>query len=221
MTGTRYRSTLLLAALLALTAPLAGCLDQAPGAASQESSSPAEPGHASMHTAHGDGQQHDSAHTEASTGPPSRPGQAAFGAIQEIVRILEADPDTNWSKVRIDLLREHLIDMDELTLNAQADERDVPGGLEVTVEGEGRTVDAIQRMVPTHARMTLDQVEPWTTTVEATANGTILTVVSEDPDEVAHIQGLGFLGLMATGADHPTHHLMLARGEMTMDHGPR
>ena len=30
---------------------------------------------------------------------PTMPGQDAFGAIQEIVRILEADPKTDWSKV--------------------------------------------------------------------------------------------------------------------------
>ena len=33
------------------------------------------------------------------TTTPTMPGQDAFGAIQEIVRILEADPKTDWSKV--------------------------------------------------------------------------------------------------------------------------
>ena len=42
---------------------------------------------------------------------PTAPGQAAFGAAQEIVRMLLADPMTNWSKVDIDALRQHLIDM--------------------------------------------------------------------------------------------------------------
>src|SRR5690348_8597028 len=31
----------------------------------------------------------------------SMPGQDAFGAIQQIVQILEADPTTDWSKVNI------------------------------------------------------------------------------------------------------------------------
>ena len=44
------------------------------------------------------------------------PGQEAFGTIQEIVRILESDPATDWSKVNIGALREHLIDMDEVTM---------------------------------------------------------------------------------------------------------
>src|SRR5215475_7467525 len=30
---------------------------------------------------------------------PTIPGQDAFGAIQEIVQILDADPNTDWSKV--------------------------------------------------------------------------------------------------------------------------
>ena len=48
----------------------------------------------------------------AATSPPM-PGQDAFGAIQEIVQILDADPKTDWSKVDLEALRQHLIDMDE------------------------------------------------------------------------------------------------------------
>ena len=36
---------------------------------------------------------------------PTLPGQDAFGAIQEIVRILDADPKTDWSKVDLEALR--------------------------------------------------------------------------------------------------------------------
>ena len=35
-------------------------------------------------------------------GVPTSPGQGAFGAIQEIVRILDEDPATDWSKVSLD-----------------------------------------------------------------------------------------------------------------------
>ena len=37
-------------------------------------------------------------------------GHDAFGAIQEIVQILDADPNTDWSKVDLEALRQHLID---------------------------------------------------------------------------------------------------------------
>ena len=51
------------------------------------------------------------------------PGQDAFGTIQEIVQILQSDPKTDWSKVNIDALRQHLIDMNEVTLHAAAAQR--------------------------------------------------------------------------------------------------
>ena len=57
------------------------------------------------------------------SGQPTLPGQDAFGAIQEVVQILESDPTTDWSKVNIAALREHLIDMNEVTLHAAATER--------------------------------------------------------------------------------------------------
>ncbi len=43
-------------------------------------------------------------------GVPVLPGQDAFGAIQEIVRVLESDPKTDWSKVDLEALRQHLGD---------------------------------------------------------------------------------------------------------------
>src|SRR5689334_8561877 len=72
-------------------------------------------------------------------GAPTMSGQDAFGTIQEIVQILQADPATDWSKVNIDALRQHLIDMDEVTLRAKATERVLDNGVEITVTGEGRT----------------------------------------------------------------------------------
>ena len=42
------------------------------------------------------------------TATPTMTGQDAFGAIQEIVRILEVDPKTDWSKVNLEALRQHL-----------------------------------------------------------------------------------------------------------------
>jgi hypothetical protein len=49
------------------------------------------------------------------TQQPTLAGQDAFGAIQEIVQILQSDPKTDWSKVNISALRQHLIDMNEVT----------------------------------------------------------------------------------------------------------
>lgn len=68
---------------------------------------------------------------------PMQPGQAAFATIQEIVQILEADPRTDWAKVDIDALRQHLIDMNNVTLKASVQSAPVPGGIRFTAIGTG------------------------------------------------------------------------------------
>ncbi len=159
-----------------------------------------------MHTAH----PH---HVGGAAQPvPTMPGQDAFGAIQEIVRILEADPNTDWDKINLAALREHLVDMNEVTLKAVAVERRVDNGLQVDVTGTGRTLEAIKRMIPAHGQE-LNQLHNWRAATEALPNGVRLTVTSSERAEIAHIRGLGFIGLMVSGSHHQPHHLMMARGE--------
>ena len=145
------------------------------------------------------------------SGQPRMPGQDAFGAIQEIVRILEADENTDWSKVNISALREHLIDMNEVTLKAVANERKLDNGLEIAVIGEGRTLEGIKRMVPAHAREL--SKTGWNATVEDLPNGVKLIVTSNDAQQVVKIKALGFMGIMVQGAHHQLHHLAMAKGE--------
>jgi hypothetical protein len=139
------------------------------------------------------------------------PGQEAFGTIQEIVRMLEADPKTDWSKVNISALREHLIDMDEVTMHASATERSLDNGIEIAVIGEGRTLDGIKRMVPAHIHE-LSQLG-WNAKIENLSNGVRLTVTSTDAKEITKLKALGFMGIMVQGAHHQQHHLMMAKGE--------
>jgi MFS superfamily sulfate permease-like transporter len=148
------------------------------------------------------------------TATPTMPGQDAFGAIQEIVRILESDPKTKWSKVNLEALRQHLIDMSEVTLKADAVTKLIDDGIEVTITGTGRTVEAIQRMVPAHAHQ-VDQthLNGWSAKTEPLPNGVLLTVTSGDPLQVQHIRGLGFIGVMASGSHHQAHHLAMAKGQ--------
>ncbi len=148
---------------------------------------------------------------------PTEAGQGAFAAIAEIVAILEADPETDWSKVDISALRQHLLDMSTLTLGAQAAEQPVDGGLKVNVTGEGPTRDAIQRMVPAHAAE-LDKISTWSASAAVNDSGATLVVTSSDPNEQAKIIGLGFFGLMATGSHHQAHHLAMAKGEPMSQH---
>jgi ribosomal protein L15 len=162
-----------------------------------------------MHGGHGGGQMHGAG--------ASAVGQDAFGAIQEVVRVLEADPKTDWSKVDLETLRQHLIDMNEVTLNANATARTVEGGIEVAVTGGGRTLAAIQRMLPAHAKE-IDGLNGWRAKAETMANGVRLSVTSNDAREVQHIRGLGFIGLLVSGSHHQPHHLAMAKGEMTHAH---
>ena len=145
---------------------------------------------------------------------PTMPGQDAFGAIQEIVRMLEADPNTDWSKVNLEALRQHLIDMNEVTLKAEAVAKLVDGGIEVTVTGAGRTAQAIQRMVPAHAHeIEQSHLNGWSAKSEPLPDGVVLTVTSSNPQQVQHIRGLGFIGVMVSGSHHQAHHLAMAKDE--------
>jgi hypothetical protein len=148
---------------------------------------------------------------------PTMPGQDAFGAIQEIVRILNADPKTDWSKVDLEALRQHLIDMNEVTLRADESAKTIKGGLLIAVTGSGRTLVAIRRMVPEWAKMA-NGLNGWSTKTAPLPNGELLTVTANKPKEVQHIRGLGFIGLLASGSWHQQHHLMMARGEMMQMH---
>jgi hypothetical protein len=145
------------------------------------------------------------------------PGQDAFGAVQEIVRILEADTNTDWSKIDLEALRQHLIDMNEVTLNAAAAAKPIGGGLEIAVTGAGRTLAGIQRMLPAHAQQ-LNQMNGWNARTEPLPNGVLLSVTSSDPNEVQHIRGLGFIGLLVSGGHHQPHHLAMAKGEFAHAH---
>jgi hypothetical protein len=142
----------------------------------------------------------------------SQPGQSAFAAIQEVTERLSADPNTDWSRINIDALREHLIDMDEVTLRADIHAEPINGGARYIVTGEGRTRDAIQRMVLGHASA-MGDAEHWTMRDERTAEGAVVTVMAKQASGVARIRALGLIGMMSEGAHHQPHHWMLATGE--------
>ncbi|HXP76590.1 MAG TPA: hypothetical protein VN823_20805 [Stellaceae bacterium] len=151
--------------------------------------------------------------TDASV--PTEPGQAAFAAVQEIVGILEADPSTDWSKVNIEALRQHLIDMNNVTLAAQVVSEPVEGGMRYTVTGAGPVQESIRRMVTAHAA-TMNGVDGWHFEAANAEGGAVLTVRPPAKD-MEKLRGLGFIGVLARGMHHQMHHLMIARGESPHD----
>ncbi|MEY8880874.1 hypothetical protein [Donghicola sp. XS_ASV15] len=171
------------------------------------------------HSGHKHGMDH-SMETPApadATAVLTEPGQGAFAALSEVVRVLEADPETDWTQVDLDGLRAHLVDMDRLVSYAQVETTRLPEGLSAFATGDTETLGSLRRMVPAHAAQ-LAMDDRWQ--VEATdhGDGVELKVTSSDPQVAARIKGLGFFGLMASQDHHREHHLMMAIGEEAHAH---
>ncbi len=158
--------------------------------------------------------------TTPAAGAPTLPGQDAFGAIAEVVRLLEADPNTDWSTVDLERLRRHLIDMNEVVLRSEVKSSPVPGGLAMDITGAARTEQAIRAMVVPHAAE-LGRMSEWVATTEPIPGGLRLTVTARTPEDaktVARIRGLGFAGLLVQGGHHGPHHLAMAKGQALPGH---
>lgn len=165
------------------------------------------------HTGHSDGMDHSGHQQEQElTGATlSEPGQGAFAALSEVVRVLEADPNTDWAQVDLAGLRAHLVDMDRLVMDAVVMETDLPDGISAIATGDADTIATLRRMVPAHAAQ-LARDGRWTIAASETSNGVELRVTSEIPAVVSRIKGLGFFGLMASQDHHREHHFMMAKG---------
>ncbi len=172
-----------------------------------------------MHTDHGEGMDHAMHAQDLPAGGTelAEPGQGAFAALSEVVRVLEADPDTNWAQVDLAGLRAHLVDMDRLITDTAVTETILPIGLSALATGDTETLATLGRMVPAHAAQ-LARDERWTVEVSELESGIELRVTSNDPAVIARIKGLGFFGLMASQDHHREHHLMMARGEDAHSH---
>jgi hypothetical protein len=142
---------------------------------------------------------------------PEQAGQSAFAAIQEIVVKLQADPKTDWSKVNIDALRQHLVDMNNVTLSANVRSMATEDGLRFEITGDGPVRDSIRRMVTGHAA-TMNGGGSWLYEASEIDGGATLTVHTQ-PQDREKLGALGFFGLLTLGAHHQLHHLKIARGE--------
>ncbi len=152
--------------------------------------------------------------TAAQTGvggsPLFEPGQSAFAAIAEVVRAMEADPQTDWENVDIDALRQHLRDMDVVTIDSSAQADEIEGGMRFTITGAPGVAPSITRMALGHA-LVMDGVDGWNYTASAIDGGAILEVTVPQAD-LPKLKGLGFYGLLASGMHHQPHHWMMANG---------
>ena len=170
--------------------------------------------------AQGHGHDMSHAHDDAGVAAPAPDaarlgGQAAFGTIAEVVRLLEADAGTDWRTVDLERLRAHLVDMDAVTLRSVVTREDVPNGARYLVRGDAATLAAAGRMLRAHAP-TLHEERGWDAAVEEGDSLLRLTVTAPagSPSSVARIRALGLVGLLATGEHHALHHVAIARGTM-------
>lgn len=151
----------------------------------------------------------------AAAAAPVQPGQGAFAAIQEIIAILDADPKTDWSKVDIEALRQHLADMSAVTLLSDVKAEPIDGGMMFTVTGAPPVRDAIRRMALAHAA-TMNDAAGWQFAAAQIEGGATMAVKVPATD-LAKLKGLGFIGVMTRGMHHQNHHLKIARGAQPHD----
>lgn len=161
---------------------------------------------------------HSAMHKMDSAQMMAPPAQAAFATISDIVRKLKADSTTDWSKVNIEALRQHLIDMDDVMMRSAVKQSNVAGGVSLDVTGTGKVTAAIRRMVTMHA-MALSMDGAYIAKSSEIPGGVRMVVTAKDPSDskaVAQIRGLGFAGLLTEGDHHAMHHMMVAKGEPMM-----
>ena len=181
-----------------------------------------------MAHAHTPGMSHDSAmasmHAASDASPnsatPTRAGQEAFATIAEIARLLDADSRTDWSKVDLEALRQHLLDMDDVTMRAVVRSTNVDGGATFDVQGTGRVREAIRRMATSHGAMiTAADGFSWQSTETPTgARVTVRALKRDDSIMTQRVRALGFVGLLTLGDHHTVHHLGIANGTMRGSH---
>jgi hypothetical protein len=150
---------------------------------------------------------------------PTLSGQDAYAAISEVVELLRANPATDWSRVDVEALRQHLIDMNAVTLRSSVRQTPVPGGIRMVVTGDASVQGAIRRMTSSHAAaLRALGLVGRSTSVAGGARFTVTVADTTDRALLAQVRGLGYAGLMTLGNHHAAHHLAIASGQFAPGH---
>ena len=143
--------------------------------------------------------------TEAGTDP--------FAVIQEVIALLEANPDTDWSAVNIEALRLHLVEMQDMTLNVTVEQEPIKLGFKAVITPTtNRALQSMSRVLSVHPSQMKEETG-WDMVV--TNNNGIFTIVvtTDQLQDVNKIRGLGYIGIMAYGNHHQPHHWAMASGD--------
>ncbi len=139
-------------------------------------------------------------------------GTDPFATIQEVISTLEANPNTNWEKINIEALRQHLVEMEDMTLNVNVSQHPIDKGFKAvvtpTTKRAKKSLTAVLSAHPAQMRAETN----WQMQVENNNGIFTLAVTSDNPKEVAKIRGLGYIGIMAYGLHHQQHHWAMASG---------
>lgn len=143
-----------------------------------------------------------------------QPGNDVFGTIQETLRKLEADPATDWKKVNLEALRQHLLDMRHFTEDVEViGQKPIEKGLELTVRATTPgAIPALDRAFNAHPKV-LKSETGWDMTATKDKDKYKMQVTTSDATQVDKLRGLGYIGIMAMGNHHPLHHWALAKGQ--------
>ena len=144
----------------------------------------------------------------------TRAGNDVFDAIQEVLHKLEADPATDWKKVNLEALRQHLLDMRHFTEDVDiVTQKSIDKGIEITVHATlPGAIPGLDRAFNAHPKL-LKSETGWDMTVAKDKDKYKLQVTTGDPAQVDKLRGLGYIGIMAMGNHHPLHHWALAKGQ--------
>ena len=150
--------------------------------------------------------------------PLKEAGNAIFGTIQETIKALDADPNTNWEKVDMDGLRQHLIDMENFTSGVDVlSQKNIEKGAEIVIRAKSEAAHhSLDRALKAHPSMMASETG-WTMGVKQNKEQFTLTIETQKPAEVARLRALGYIGVMALGDHHQVHHWMMASGSNPHD----
>jgi len=158
--------------------------------------------------------EHQHMHNGGAATPLTAPGNDAFAAIQEVVEHLLADPATDWSRVNLEALRQHLIDMQNFTFNVEVmEQKPIDGGVMFTVKATtpGAT-GSLNRLFSAHPAI-LKQESGWDMSTVKNKDGSYTAkVTGHNPQDAVKIRGLGYIGVVAYGKHHQAHHWQMAIG---------
>jgi hypothetical protein len=145
--------------------------------------------------------------------PLKEAGNALFGTIQEAIKQLDANPNTNWEEVDLEGLRQHLIDMDNFSsfVDVLSDEK-IEKGSKIIIKAQNPIAQAsLKRAMDAHPGM-LKSETSWNMTATPDGDKYVLIITTEKPAEVARLRALGYIGIMALGDHHQVHHWAMASG---------